>query len=438
MGRLETGLELAAAPTAEAAKVGSWEVYCTIGLELGLVTWLIREFRLVTPAFSNLSLLALVGFAVHARLPMQYRLSFFLVLSFVGIALVLGLQPAAWLVAIGLLLVGLCNLPLAHRWRVALVLLAAAVLAGLRHVGASKPIAGLPVALWPALGSMFMFRLPIYLSQMRYEREPRLVRTLAYFFVLPNVCFTLFPVIDYQTFCRSHYDVPERTIYQKGVNWMALGCAHLIIYRLVRAYLLIDFSEATNPVELMRSAASSYLLLLRISGEFHLAVGMLHLFGFNLPATFRYFFFSESFTDLWRRANTYWKDFVTKLFFYPAASRLRKWGVGTDRAIWLATLWAFAWSCLLHSYQWFWIRGKFVLNGPSLIFWSALALLVFAETVAQSYRPKARRHNRSPMALRAVRAAGTFAIMSVLFSLWSSDSIGEWITCASMAWHGLR
>jgi elongation factor G len=46
---------------------------------------------------------------------------------------------------------------------------------------------------------MFMFRLLVFLYDTRHDRaRPPLVTTLAYFFPLPNVCFTFFPVVDFK------------------------------------------------------------------------------------------------------------------------------------------------------------------------------------------------------------------------------------------------
>ncbi len=59
-------------------------------------------------------------------------------------------------------------------------------------------------AVWPILGSMFMFRLIVYLYDLRHDKAPVSPwRTLAYFFLLPNVCFPLFPVVDFKTFRRN-------------------------------------------------------------------------------------------------------------------------------------------------------------------------------------------------------------------------------------------
>ena len=95
---------------------------------------------------------------------------------------------------------------------------------------------------WPILGSMFMFRLIVYLYDLSHEKTPGSVAArLSYFFMLPNVCFPLFPVIDYQAFRRTYYDHPDHhQIYQVGLNLMFRGVIHLLIYRFVYHNLVID------------------------------------------------------------------------------------------------------------------------------------------------------------------------------------------------------
>ena len=52
-------------------------------------------------------------------------------------------------------------------------------------------------------------------------------RTLAYFFLLPNITFPLFPVVDFATFRRTWYDRDAFVIYQEGIQWTARGLTHL-------------------------------------------------------------------------------------------------------------------------------------------------------------------------------------------------------------------
>src|SRR5690606_32458002 len=128
--------------------------------QLVLIVAVARAFRLESPAFHDrILVLAAAGFVIHAALPMRWRMTFFLLLSLSGINLVFGALGGLWLVAIGCVLAGICHLPIAYGARVALLLGAGALLALLRAEVLPGPVPG---AIWPILGSMFMFRLIVY------------------------------------------------------------------------------------------------------------------------------------------------------------------------------------------------------------------------------------------------------------------------------------
>ena len=111
-------------------------------------------------------------------------------------------------------------------------------------------------AIWPILGSMFMFRLIVYLYDLRHDTAPfSLSRSLAYFFLLPNVCFPLFPVVDFKTFRRTYFDADAARIYQTGVDWMVRGVIHLI---LLSVRLLLRDARARRGAEPRRASASSW------------------------------------------------------------------------------------------------------------------------------------------------------------------------------------
>ncbi len=107
---------------------------------------------------------------------------------------------------------------------------------------------------------------------------------------------------------------------------MVRGVIHLLLYRVVYYYLTLAPSEVHGPGDLAQYMVANFLLYLRVSGLFHLIVGMLHLFGFRLPETHHQYFLASSFTDFWRRINIYWKDFMLKVFYYPAYFRLKPLG----------------------------------------------------------------------------------------------------------------
>jgi hypothetical protein len=192
---------------------------------------LVRYFQLETKAFFELLLLLIGGFAIHYHLPLRFRLPFFVCVSVVSIGWVLGPLNGAWLIAIGLALIGICHIPLSISVRLALLLIAGTALAIARAGWAPVPW---PAALWPILGSMFMFRLLVYLYDRRFDASPATFSsTLAYFFLPPNLCFPLFPVVDYRTFRRTYYDTERHHIYQTGVQWIVRGLVQLILYRIV-------------------------------------------------------------------------------------------------------------------------------------------------------------------------------------------------------------
>jgi hypothetical protein len=236
---------------------------------------------------------------------------------------------------------------------------------------------------WPVLGSMLGFRIILYLYDLKHRQAPfSLARAITYFFTLPNVCVPLFPLVDYQTFCTTHFNDSPELFYQTGIRWMFRGVVQLLLYRLVYHYGLLDLHDVTDARGVAEFMVATYLLYLHISLQFHLIVGLLHLFGFNLPETHHLYLLATSFTDFWRRINIYCKYFIMKVFFYPAFFAVRR--IGTLRAMALATLAAFLATWVLHSWQWLWLRGRFLLSWQDVSFWSILAFLVLANALSEA------------------------------------------------------
>ena len=66
--------------------------------------------------------------------------------------------------------------------------------------------AGVPDGVWAVLGSMFMFRMVLFLYELKHAEAPeRPIDAIGYFFLLPNFCFTLFPVLDYRAYRRGYF-----------------------------------------------------------------------------------------------------------------------------------------------------------------------------------------------------------------------------------------
>lgn len=407
-----------------------------IAIQLVAILVVLRQFQVESRAFREVAALAFAGFAIHYFLPQRFRLPFFAALSIAATAMILGLANAVWLLGFGLVLIGICHLPLNVWLRAVLLLGVGGVAAAARIEWIAGPWSQ---AIWPILASMFMFRIIVYLYDIRHEKVS-VARSVSYFFMLPNVCFPMFPVVDYKVFRRTYYDAEQHEIYQTGVDWMVRGVIHLILYRVIYYYFTISPAEVVDPDTLTQYLVSNFLLYLRISGDFHLITGMLHLFGFNLIPTHHLYCLASSFTDFWRRINIYWKDFMMKIFYYPLYFKLRRYG--DLPAIAIATMIVFILTWLLHSYQWFWLRGDFPITWQDGIFWMTLAVLVVVSALREFKRGRDRtlgskEESLRGMIVRGLRTVGIFFTICILWSIWTSESIGQWATIWSFLWQGI-
>ncbi len=413
---------------AKDASALSMPSFFVVTVQLALVLFAMHLFQIETATgFNRLFPLILGGFVVHALLPKTFRMPFFVALSVGGIAAIFGYTNTVWLVGIGLALLGMCHLPVAKWIRVSLVAVAGVGLTALR---AGFYSTSWSMAILPVLGSMFMFRMALYLYDMDAEKKKASIwERLAYFFMLPNTVFPFFPIIDYIQFRRSYYDRDAITIYQKGVLWMLRGAIHLILYRVVYYYYTPAVEDVQGLGGVVLFIVSAYMLYLRVSGLFHLIIGIMCLFGFNLPETHKQYFLASSFNDYWRRINIYWKDFMMKLFFYPVYMKTRSWG--PTNALVFSTVIVFAFTWLLHSYQWFWLQGDFPLTTVDGVYWGVLGVLVAINSVWEIKKGKARSLSTKqwewgPVLKLTTKTVVTFVFLALMWSFWSSENVGEW------------
>ena len=399
-----------------------------IAFEFGLAIITVRSFSLISPVFLRLCILTFFGFLIHAHLPQRLRLHFFLTLSAVAIAYVIGIVNALLLFAIGLTLIAVCHLRIAYRFRVLIILVLAGLLMAVRS---SMPFSSVGGVVIPVLASMFMFRLIIYLFDIRHEKPGvSLSWRLSYFFMLPNVCFPLFPLVDYKQFRGMYYNQDSLRIYQRGIQWIFRGIYQLLIYRLVYIHLTLDPALVEGGAAFIQYSVSSFLLYLRVSGTFHLATGLMLLFGFNLPETHHQYYLASSFTDFWRRINIYWKDFMRRIVFNTTNFYLRRFG--TKLSVILSTAIVFLATWVLHSYQWFWLQGEWLLATHDALFWGLLGGMfivnfLFEEKfgAAPVLGGNTKWTPRTFVAL-ILRTLATFITMTLLWGLWSSDSFTQW------------
>lgn len=393
--------------------------------QLGLLLGVFKLYDIEEPAFGLLSLLMVGGFAIHYWLPFAWKSPFLIGWSLASAFVMLSPQTATLLMASGLALYGLATAPIAFRWRLGLV---AVVVAALVY-GRVRSGFGVPPDFWPIFGAIFMFRYIVYLYEAAWAKtRPTLHDFLTYFFILPNYYFVLFPVIDYQTQRQTYFRRDIHEVAQQGITWIARGTMQLMLYRLV--YHWKGPSNAPEVVTtfptLVSTMVLTYLLYLRVSGQFHIAIGFLHLFGYDLPETHRKYLLSRSLTDFWRRINIYWKDFMVKLVYFPVYFRMRR--SGEVRAQVVATALVFITTWFLHAYQWFWLRGDFLMTWPDTLFWAILGGLVTVNLLIEQRKPARGGKAAAPPWWREwLQIAGTFCLIVTLWSLWNSPSVGEWL-----------
>jgi alginate O-acetyltransferase complex protein AlgI len=398
--------------------------FLALSAQLSLLALVVSLFNLENAGFARLLIGTFGIFAIHYWVPFRLKEPLWVLASIGGAFWLMEPLAAALVIAAAFAFFLILRAPVALRWRLTAIG-AIFIVLGYGRFTERLPI---PPAFYPVFGGIFMFRMIIYAYDLAHSKEPaRLLPFLSYFLLLPNFYFTLFPTIDFKTMRRSYYQRDIHEIAQQGIFWMMRGVIQLILYRLV-----VYFNDPYLPdrvdtfPKLMLTMVLTYLTYLNVSGQFHFIVGLLHLFGYDLPETNHRYLLARSFTDFWRRVNIYWKDFMVKVIYYPVYFKLRK--KGDRRAQVVATLAVFVATWAFHSaYQSFWLRGQTTLSWPDAIFYAILGLLVLINVLRES-RVKQRKEAPSfrTRALHGAQVLGTFTTITILWTFWSSPSIGAW------------
>lgn len=375
------------------------------------------------------------GVGLHYWMPRRLQIKFFAAFSLASLCFAFEAQAgsstshwmtqAGFVACVGLSLIGICRLPLPFSVRCAMLAGAGVALWCSREY---VVFPGVQSDAWTVVGTMFMFRLAIYAYELNIaERRPSLSTTYAYFFAFPSAYFPLFPVLDCRAFERLS-ETPLKT-YDKGLHWIAKGLVQVVLYRVIYHFIYLPAPQVADGAGLARHIFGNYGLYLHVSGHFHCIAGILCLFGWDLPETNRDYGLAESFTDYWRRVNIYWKNLMTKLFYQPVAYRLRN--TSQRAGVLLGTAVAFIATWLLHAYQTYWLVGEFSLTTQDTVFWGSLAVLVAVNAaweMRRSYRRGLRRKaNAGALITRSVGTILTFAMLSLLWSIWSSESWTVWL-----------
>lgn len=119
----------------------------------------------------------------------------------------------------------------------------------------------------------------------------------------------------------------------------------------------------------------------------------------------------------------YWLPFAYKELWWitlsAGGSALLLGPLVATAAVFVAT-WA------MHSYQWFWLRGDILFTWPDSLFWAILGALVIVNLLMEQNRPKRKAAASGFQLMLALKTAGTFSFIVVLWSLWNAPTVGEW------------
>jgi len=380
-------------------------------------------------------LIILIAFLLNSILHLKYKLFLFTIVSIVILIKAFGIVIAFSFVMIGLTIIFCSLLKINFRWKIFFILIITTFLIALK----SQIYVSLNWTIMATfISSMFMFRIILFLYEVKHGLQPKsIIQSIAYFFMFPNLFFLFFPIVDYKVFIKTYYDKHEHEMWQKGIRWMLRGIIHIFTYRILCAYFLISPSEIKDVTSLLIYLVVNYALILRISGVFHLVIGLLCMFGMNLPQTFNNYFLATSFVDLWRRINIYWREFILKIFFYPIMFRLKKYL--TKKLLPVTMMITFFITWFLHCYQLFWITGVISIKWIDLIFWLTVGICITANAVTiqnkliKNKPSKIKPHTIPFYFITILKIQGMLLVMSILWMFWNSQSITDWFYFISLS-----
>lgn len=368
------------------------------------------------------------GFVIHSLIPKVYRSFVFIGLFLLILFYVFSLQISLFVLGLSIISFLICHVPIVHNAKTGLMVVFITVLLScqLGYIDLSIPKQSIAI-----FGGIFMFRIMVYLYDLKYEKKPSTWSSrISYFLMPPNVLFPLFPIVDFKLFQRSYYNQQDVEIYLRGIQMLIRGIFHLVLYRIINLYVVPSLNEVDSILSLFSYIVFSYTLILRLSGSFHLMVGLLCLFGYNLPDAFNNYFLASGFDDYWRRINVYWKDFILKVFYYPVYFKVKKYGTYAGSII--TTIIIFIINWFLHSYQWTWITGKYSFSLTDILFWAIFGGLVVFSIIVKAKDSKKSDSNKFISSLVVMgKIIITFMISSLLWSLWLSPTLNDWLLIMS-------
>ena len=403
---------------------------------VGAFTSLLYLFRIESNSLVRLFALLMVGWSVHNAVPVAWRhpTSLFTAIA-IGVTTV-GAPGTILIVILAAMVVAIGRRRLGVWGRTAVIVGLVGVIGLSRLWGPLNALCqriGIPMEFWPIAGSIFAFRPFMYLHEEAHSRPASSSwwQRMNYFLIAPNFVFPLFPIIDYRLFLSAYTEAPTREDVVRAGRMLFAGLLHLLAYRLVYYYLVVDPDQPHNAWDRISYFVSFYLLYLHVSGTFHIVIGSLCLFGYRLPPAHDRHLLSHNFTLFWRRTNTYWKDFNQKYVFYPIILRLE------DRlktgSLQVAVFLSLVVSWAIHSYQFWLVSGRVLLEPRDFLFWVLLAVAMVISATLEQRAPSARlsAQNKPSVGQRVLHAgkvAGFFVMITLLWSFWSAPDLSEWVS----------
>ena len=279
------------------------------------------------------------------------------------------------------------------------------------------------------LGSLFMFRSISYIHEMRYTKvDFPWIDKINYFLLLPNLSMPLFPIVDFKNFVGSYTSSNFRQL-RRATLFICRGILQLLLYRAIYHHGIRSIKEIHTVADVFIYICCNFLIVLRVIGAYHISIGLITLTGYNVPDLFNNIFFATGFSDLWRRTNMYWKNFVVKIFYYPIYFKVKK--RGDYFAILFSTITCFFITWLLHNYQWFWLKGTFPIVVKDIIFWGTFGILVSVSSLIQQRKLHQKEHQKSSISkfnilFLSLNGWIVFITMSILWSIWIAPDLNSW------------
>lgn len=402
--------------------------FALLAVQLGLFVIAFRFIDLGNAAIFKLTCLIVIGFCISYWLPFRLKEPFFILFSLAGAYVLLDPVSATLLIAAGLVMFGILRSALDYRWRVAAMIGLAAIFVYVRATHGLK----IPAAFWPAFGTVFMFRMIIYIYDLKHSSQPaQFNEYLSYFFLLPGYIFVLFPIVDFHTFRKSYFKRDIHTVAQTGVWWMFRGTTHLLAFQYLVRYGLL---HTVGPGKGLLAAriVLAYFAYWPVSGSHHLIVGMLRLFGYDLPEPHRRYLLAHSVLDFWRRINVYRREFYIKIFYLPLYFKIRRGGELRAQLISTAVVFVATWAT--HVAQYFW-NGTPLFSFGEAFFWGAFGAFAMVNVWIE-YTHKKRRPE-TDWASRIRKVAQIAAVFVFVASLRYSREI-DWAKLGNRLVPGLN